>query len=334
MNTLFFLFLLIGSVFGQGSATITIDYGSDPEFGRTCENAANVLIEALNKTAETGSLEIDKSIFDSNGDYIAYRDFKALVEATRMETSDRSYVRTMYGIGSNLFEIREITVRTINPEKSVEGRDKVGEYDPNRDLNITFNAQGLVNSVSFAIDKTKYYDILSSGLNLEDIMQRKLILNYVEQFRTAYNQKDISFIEKQFSDQALIIVGKRVEEGEQKASNSTLESLGSEKYQYIKKSKDIYISDLKRIFSVNSFIDIKYEDIKVYQHPKFQEVYGVNLVQKYNSEHYSDTGYLFLMIDFYKPEQPTIWVRAWQEMGSVVAEGERVIDMSMFDLIR
>lgn len=333
MNIFLSFFLLFGTVFGQGSSTITIDYGADPAFGRTCENAANLLVEAINKTAETGKLELDKSIFDAASNYVAYRDFKALVEATRMETTDRSYVRTMYGIGFELFEIREITVKTINPEESVSGKIKVGDYDPTRDLNITFNAQGLVNSVSFAIDKTKYYDILSSGLNLEDIMQRKLILNYVEQFRTAYNQKDINFIESQFSDQALIIVGKRIEEGEKK-NNSTLESLGSEKYEYIKKSKDVYISDLKRIFSVNSFIDIKYEDIKVYQHPKYPEVYGVNLVQKYNSEHYSDTGYLFLMIDFYKPEQPTIWVRAWQEMGSVVAEGERVIDMSMFDLIR
>ena len=52
--------------------------------------------------------------------------------------------------------------------------------------------------------------ILSGGLQAEDSVSRRKILNYCEHFRTAYTSKDIDFIRQVLSDKALIIVGHTV----------------------------------------------------------------------------------------------------------------------------
>jgi hypothetical protein len=41
-------------------------------------------------------------------------------------------------------------------------------------------------------------------------------------------------------------------------------------------------------------------------------MYGISVVQYYDSSIYSDEGYLFLLIDFSTPEEPMIHVRTWQ----------------------
>ena len=62
------------------------------------------------------------------------------------------------------------------------------------------------------------------------------------------------------------------------------------------------------------------------RHHKIPEIYGVKLKQKWQSDSYSDTGYLFLMIDFINPDKPLIHVRTWQPEkfpdGSVISLGD------------
>ena len=73
---------------------------------------------------------------------------------------------------------------------------------------ISFDKQGEVESFYLSISMNLYMNVIKSNLELTDLRRRQLILDYVEQFRTAYNQKDINFLNQVFSEDALIITGK------------------------------------------------------------------------------------------------------------------------------
>ena len=60
-------------------------------------------------------------------------------------------------------------------------------------------------------------------------------------------------------------------------------------------------------------------------------IYGVTLRQKYDSDTYSDDGYLFLLWDFRNPSMPKIHVRTWQPAQSV-HNPDDVFSLSDFNL--
>jgi hypothetical protein len=62
----------------------------------------------------------------------------------------------------------------------------------------------------------------------------------------------------------------------------------------------------------NDFIRILFDQITIQRHPQIEQVYGVQLKQRWHSSRYSDEGYIFLLIDFIQPNEPIIHVRAWQ----------------------
>ena len=43
-----------------------------------------------------------------------------------------------------------------------------------------------------------------------------------------------------------------------------------------------------------------------------EDIFGVRLLQEYNSASYGDKGYLFLLVDLRDTKRPVIHVRAWQ----------------------
>ena len=99
--------------------------------------------------------------------------------------------------------------------------------------------------------------------------------------------------------------------------------LKKEQIQFIKLSKIEYIERLVKIFALNDFLKINFEEVSVVKHPKIGDIYGITLKQYWNSSTYSDEGYLFLMIDYRNIQAPLIHVRSWQpekfEDGSVVS---------------
>jgi hypothetical protein len=135
-----------------------------------------------------------------------------------------------------------------------------------------------------------------------------MIINFVEDFRTSYQLKDIDFLEKVFSDKALIITGKVLESTSQGELKTMVE--------YKRQTKVEYLTNLKDIFARAKMININFDTIRVVRHPKITDIYGVNLKQTWNSEslkggRYRDVGYVFLVIDFAVEEKPKIWVRTW-----------------------
>ena len=148
----------------------------------------------------------------------------------------------------------------------------------------------------------------AGGLDVTDVANRQMILDYVEQLRKSYTTKDINFIEQVFSDHALIITGKVIRE----SSSDGSQYLPQEQVIYNIRSKEQYLEKLKQIFAANYRINLLFSDFKINRHPTIPTVYGVSLRQAYSSDLYSDDGYLFLLWDFKEAEAPQIHVRTWQ----------------------
>lgn len=204
---------------------------------------------------------------------------------------------------------------------------------------VEFDTKGQLIDFRFALDAQTAESMERCG-TVVDKEKQMIILQYVERFRTAYNQKDISTIEKMFSDDALIITGRVVmakPQGDQGAQF---------KVEYNKQNKQQYISNLRRAFLRNKWIDVKFSQIGengedggcagIIQSTKDKTKYGVRLRQSWKSSNYSDEGYLFLLWEF--PEDggdPIIHVRTWQpEMvgGTHQKPDDNISTLGGFDL--
>lgn len=178
---------------------------------------------------------------------------------------------------------------------------------------MTFDRNGNLETFNLAIAQNIYGDILSQKKDVTDLRHREMILNWTEKLKTAYNEKDSTFIENVFSDDALIITGRVIS----KASKNDDVIAVKGDTEYIVQSKKEYINRLKQVFRRNKFINVVFNDIKVFRHPnagneKYKDYYGVTLQQDYHSSSYNDHGYLFLMWDFKDEDKPKIHVRVWQ----------------------
>ena len=196
---------------------------------------------------------------------------------------------------------------------------------------ISFTANGELDDLYFGLEMHDYKKIMRGGADLTDFRRRQMILDFLENFRTAYNRKDLPFLQNTFSENALIIVGRVVSEKKVDAPDY-LSSLGKQKVELIRMNKSQYMDNLKKVFTSNRFIDVGFDNIEIVRHGHKKDIYGVKLVQKWRSSGYSDAGYLFLMIDFEDEQNPLIHVRSWQPQDATSTD--EVIDLGDFDLVK
>ena len=185
---------------------------------------------------------------------------------------------------------------------------------------FVFNSQGKIDNFYISIGTNRANEILREANNVTDFRRRQIVLDFMENFRTSYNRRDIDFLEKVFSEDALIISGviRTIPQNHDlmgaNMNNTTIE--------YTRRSKTEYINHMRRIFRINDYINIRFSEVEVMQHGRYPEIYGVTVKQNWNTTRYSDVGYVFLMIDFKDDENPIIHVRTWQPEEYIVGGGE------------
>ncbi len=224
------------------------------------------------------------------------------------------------------YQIRNIPLlmTPTNPETFKEDEYQEGV--------LNFTRQGEIESFHLSLSNSLYMDVIKANKEVTDLRRRQLILDYVEQFRTAYNTKDSTFLEAIFSDDALIITGTVIER-----KTNVADEFVPHKITYKKYNKEQYLSHVKDGFRRKAWIRVGFDMIKVKRHPnpKKQDFYGVTLHQSYQSSNYSDEGYLFLLWDFRDESSPQIHVRTWQpdkfEDGTVLPE-EDIFTLGDFDI--
>ena len=186
-----------------------------------------------------------------------------------------------------------------------------------RELVFRFdNDKKLITSLSFRLDSDAENDIMKKGRWSEEC--RYTLLNFMEDYQTAYALKRYDYLESIFSDDALIIVGhvlRRTVLPDQMTLNLSEEEVKKER-----KDKKTYFEDLSRVFASQEYINIRFAETEFKRQLNSldanktggEDIFGVRLLQEYNSTNYGDTGYLFLMVDLRDQERPVIHVRAWQ----------------------
>ncbi len=226
------------------------------------------------------------------------------------------------------YQVRNIPL-LLKPLK----RSDISEDEDYQEAVVSFDKQGNLQSFYLSINMNLYMNVIRDNKEITDLRRRQLILDYVEQFRTSYNQKDINFLQDVFSDDALIITGHVVK-------RKTGDGIPlPDKIAYKKQTKTEYLSKLRLVFKANKQIRVTFDEIEVMRHPVNKDFYGVTLHQGYTSDRYHDDGYLFLLWDFRDEDHPQIHVRTWQPdaynsdgKGTKRIPKDEIFSLSDFDI--
>lgn len=195
------------------------------------------------------------------------------------------------------------------------------------DVVFTFNAAGQIECLAFALDDKAAQDIL--GKQAWPVNARMSIIEFLENYKTAFALERLDYIKTIFDDNAVIIVGKVAKVATPTMTDQAkMPTINNNTIvTRTRYSKEQYIKHLEACFASNEFVNIRFANNDVVKAGKGGEIYGIQIKQDYYSTNYGDTGYLFLLVDINKPLEPTIKVRTWQPEPDPV---EGLFDISHF----
>lgn len=174
---------------------------------------------------------------------------------------------------------------------------------------FTFNSAGLIECLAFGLDDKAAQDILSK--QSWSVNARMEIIEFLENYKTAFALKRLDYIKTIFDDNAVIIIGK-VAKVVTTTDKDLVPLIHPDIVTRTRYSKEEYIKHLAICFDSNEFVNIRFANNDVVKAGKGGEIYGIQIKQDYYSTNYGDSGYLFLLIDINNPQEPTIKVRTWQ----------------------
>ena len=328
---LFYLLGLIGSI-QVGAQTVTVTLTTDSSFDNPTiiekleNNLSRVLTEINRAQADNRPL----NLVDMPLNEFAANSLSMLWANIHFYCDDEEVVERCWPL-TNGYLLRRIPL-IITPEGEEFGS---GTY---QEAIVEFTPSGTISDFRFALDAQLGESMEKGGNSVVETERRMKILSYCERFRTAYNTKDLNFLNQIFSDDALIITGTVVK------TKPNEMGIGGEKVLYKKQNKQQYLANLKRAFMRNKWIDVKFFQIgekgetggpdAITRSSVNPQMYGVRLRQEWRSSNYSDEGYLFLLWDFTNEDAPVIHVRTWQPewVGRQKLPEDDIFSLSDFDL--
>lgn len=179
---------------------------------------------------------------------------------------------------------------------------------------FTFDSRSKrISNLSFGLGEQAEQEILQKSEWPETA--RTSLMNFLENYKTAYSLKRLGYLRDIFSDDAIIVTGKVVHRMERVTSGDGQSKWQNNRYvKLTRQSKSQYMTNLERSFRSKEFINIRFADNEVKRVGRGEDnVYGIQIRQDYFSNNYGDSGYLFLMVDLKDPKKPMIEVRTWQE---------------------
>ena len=192
-------------------------------------------------------------------------------------------------------------------------------------LTFRFDNNKKIQSLAFALTKKAEEDIFNAAYKWTDV-SRYTILQFMEDYQTAYAFKRIEYLEKVFSDHAIIIVGSMLQDAPEEMTKgmegNTVNFSDRKDVKYVKLNKKEFLDRARKQFGSREYIHLTFEDnetesVKNPNIPK-GSAFGIQIKQTYNSPIYSDEGYLTLMLNTSTP-QPVILVRLWEpDKGDLV----------------
>ena len=218
---------------------------------------------------------------------------------------------------------------TIIPQKNKMQQINLGEKTIIRSLPMTFafkksnkkfveeivftqDKDGKICNVAFGLSDIALNGILGQSQEFATINEKFQLVQFMEDYKTAYNLGRIDYLEQIFSDNALIIVGNILKQQENMPMDAMKVNLNQKNINYIKLSKKEFLDKLRTVFKNNEAVNIRFDENTIKKQRKDGKVFGIQIAQNYYSTNYADKGYLFLMIDLEDLSNPKIYVRTWQ----------------------
>lgn len=320
--TLFFVMLAVclhTSAYNQVRLVIN-DGIDDLQLKEQMERAVSFVMTEINHSYDNNRSKLSFSVNYMQKD--AQNELNKLWENEHFHCVEEEVVERLL-ITHSGYQVRGIPliVKTANDGEELGYQEAV----------INFDANGVIVSLYYTINPELYSHLRMNRLQdkrfeVTDLKDRMMILDYVEHFRTAYNQKDLKFLRQVFSDDALIIVGRVI-----KTKKTEVIPTGN-KLIYSTQTKHEYLNNLERVFKGARYIKVNFDDITIVAHPTIKGIYGVTVHQKWNSGSYRDEGYVFMMWDFRNPDAPQIHVRTWQPDFIDKARGQKLNPTDVFTL--
>jgi len=260
---------------------------------KTMQNNVGVVFSSIHESYSSGKASL--SISRNHATPEAIQQLQALWSTNHFFCTETEIIRRV------VRTVKGLQVRNIPVFFKQGGTDE----DKYQDIVIDFATDGKISDVYIAIPKHQINQILETQDKVTDLRRRQLILGFVENFLTAYYRKDIAYLEIIFSNDVL----DRETLSSDKGISPTPPGMSQE---YLIRTKNEYMDNLKKAFVQNQFINIKFSEIEVIQHEGNNNFYGVTLRQDWYSSSYRDSGWFFMMLDFRDENNPLIWVRTWQ----------------------
>ena len=183
-----------------------------------------------------------------------------------------------------------------------------------------------VESVAYKLSAKTEYSIMAMQW---DDAARLTLINFLEDYRSAYCLKNLDYINKVFADDAYIITGHILKASTRKFSD-TPQAINATTAVYERKSKQQYVSDLRKSFISKEFINLRFEECNVAKgYGEKEGIYAVQVNQLYYSNNYADNGILTLAVDMRHSNEPLVRVRVWQQARDVTYNAEEMIERTV-----
>lgn len=169
-----------------------------------------------------------------------------------------------------------------------------------------FDENAKISNIVFALDDLALEDITQSENWSDDV--KMVLINFLENYKTAFALKRLDYIESIFADDALIIVGRVV----QQVSSVENKYVNNKIVQYNRFTKEQFVKKLEMSFNSKEYINLRFSESDVRRSGVNDSLFGIQIKQDYFSSNYGDTGYLFLMVEFASDGKSIIRVRTWQ----------------------
>jgi hypothetical protein len=307
--------MISGKVLSQdGLISVEINGGCDDESLKALmETNASLLLNAFNTAAKERKKPKIQGGMMTTTTRIKVGE---LWKTSPMKCTENVIKTSCQSAVSGDYEIRNIPVTMLSAD-SVETM--------NEEIALSFNEQGQINDLNITV-KAPVPD--TARFIPQDIVNYDKIRDFIEKFRTAYNCKDIEYLENVYSDNAIIINVVKKTIRQVPNTDQPIRNIISDKYNYEfqVRTKTQYFTKLRQVFKKNRYINIVFDDIEIEPHPGIYNIYGVTLKQHWNASEFNDVGFLYLLIDCRKEYEMEIYVRAWSE--------EKIFDFTYFNEYR
>lgn len=256
-------------------------------------------MEAIEKAIRTKNYGSVEALFTPEG----YALFMTMMRSGKVSVT-----------GKNLpYTLEECGMYVVG--KKIPVAVKIGRHTSNENIVMRFDSKsGLVSSVAYGLTQRAENDIFREASWSMD--SRYALMQFMEDYQTAFALKRLDYISKIFSDSAIIIVGKFDRQRPQTRGYRDAQQLisGTQNVSYKHYTKDAYINKVERDFAVKRYIQLVFEDCEISLAKTDglvdNEVIWIAIKQHYISSDYSDVGYLALQINM-RPDNSQINVRTW-----------------------